>query len=874
MQTNAHTKQNLRKVLGEKVYGYDFYPTTLGWGDTYRHAVIIRSDFVGSNVQAIDTTVCPERFSPSHIVDSKYFTEQKISLNAGWTGNPLFCSFGNAPEYIGQPIAIAYFENSHKCRSFKHWIRQDGNSKKFIKRENRTTILAEQDIRAILSPVCSESWRNYDSLYGKPSHFIRVAGESPSDPDRFSYINNGYHDPFLHDPDSSDFSARDAYNEVSNQVAHKDSISVHLGFSSSTNDTMFMELESGCGWWKPEVREIHIVVGTQSPEKDRSTIISIFRGAASNCKVNLIATPPGGGFGGRDISSFPILLALAAYGEKDGYPVRLAYDRFEQFQVGIKRHAFAAEAILTVDRKSNQISAFKTRMAFNGGGTPNLTEAVVGLAAIQSAGPYIIPKVAISSYGYKTAGATAGSMRGFGIPQATFVIESLVDAIANQIKEDPIAFRISQIVEPGDRDCSGYSIIHPVATKTLCEIASKEVLWTRREEERTSRSTDTFAYGVGFACCMESYGTSSDAVFAAVELHPTGPIVFSSAVDMGQGSSESLCQSVKEHLGRDAIDAHLGLDSFFDSLDLVYEAKDDVPEEKRARKRANGASASMTAFHHMHAMREAANILLIKTIRAAACSLVKNDEVDLTWTPAGTLTCTTSSATKEIEWKDLYDQALKMNTPLGAMVHTFFQESFAVGTFRFNNNTFVGEFDGLSLKFDNAYLPVERVAVNYPKFVGAAPRRTLYAGAAHIISVIVNRRTGNVKIDEIVSLLDPGEIINRSLLEGQVEGGAAMGIGMALKESLPIPLDGVSSDWNLDRYHVPRVEDVPTAKSHKFIFAPHTSTSGSPVRHKGIAEATMSTVPAAIANAIFHATGRRYTALPITKESVLSSLSH
>lgn len=128
---------------------------------------------------------------------------------------------------------------------------------------------------------------------------------------------------------------------------------------------------------------------------------------------------------------------------------------------------------------------------------------------------------------------------------------------------------------------------------------------------------------------------------------------------------------------------------------------------------------------------------------------------------------------------------------------------------------------------------------------------------------------------EAVSLLDPGEVIHPHLLQGQIEGGFAQGVGYALFEELPAGAAGGTSEWNLHRYRVPRAGDVALGRLTVSLVPPPRDgilSSGPRLRKKGIGEVTLTTVAPAIANAVAHALGRRLTALPLTQARVLEAL--
>ncbi len=133
----------------------------------------------------------------------------------------------------------------------------------------------------------------------------------------------------------------------------------------------------------------------------------------------------------------------------------------------------------------------------------------------------------------------------------------------------------------------------------------------------------------------------------------------------------------------------------------------------------------------------------------------------------------------------------------------------------------------------------------------------------------MNKKSGEVKVIEAVSILNAGPLITPAFVEGQHEGGLAMGIGYALKEEMSLKADGpANGQWNLDRYHVPLAADVPYINQELICLEPKRDERAS----RGIAEAVMSAVAPAILNAIYDAIKIRFTELPVTQKKVFDAL--
>lgn len=171
---------------------------------------------------------------------------------------------------------------------------------------------------------------------------------------------------------------------------------------------------------------------------------------------------------------------------------------------------------------------------------------------------------------------------------------------------------------------------------------------------------------------------------------------------------------------------------------------------------------------------------------------------------------------------------------------------------------------------------VIRNNVSFPSPATDRFRRTLYASAGHLVSVEVHLRSGVIRVRDAVTILDAGKVHHRPLLEGQVEGGLAMGIGMALLEEIPPAPEGTDGHWNLHRYQVPRARHVPLGSMQlRLVEFPDDASiiaEGPAMQKKGIAEAVMTTVAPAVLNAVAHATGVRMNRVPLTPARVLAAL--
>ena len=152
-------------------------------------------------------------------------------------------------------------------------------------------------------------------------------------------------------------------------------------FETQSVDPMSLEPEAGLAWYDPGRKSLELVLGVQSPYEIGTAIAYLLgeaRGEFKPARINAQFAYIGGGFGGKDHTPFPLYVALAAM-FFPGRPVRLAHNRYQQFQGGIKRHAFKMRTRIGVDRASGKMIAFAADHVLDGGGLANFSASVASL---------------------------------------------------------------------------------------------------------------------------------------------------------------------------------------------------------------------------------------------------------------------------------------------------------------------------------------------------------------------------------------------------------------------------------------------------------------------------------------------------------------
>ncbi len=847
----------LKKVTGARIYARDHRAGDMkGWPEKTLHACLLRAVHVDRPVVGVDRPLV-QRLGPAlQVVTADELRRDGLSnppREDSKFGRVMVVP-GERAEMYGQPVALLVFE---KARDLVRFF-EDGQWRDVI--------------RYGAAEPGAPGPREYDRY-----HLIRYpeTGERKAGPDpeaSFSLMKNGPHDPTR--PGDVNRLALEAQRRIERELEEGGEggepwRSLERTFRTPAADPMFMEPEAGLGWWDQAHHRLHLVLGTQSPGKDASGAKGLWPARERDrLEVVLTACPPGGGFGGRDESSFPIYLALAA--RYAGGPVRLAYDRAEQFLSGIKRHASVVKNRLAYT-PDGALRALRSEVTLDGGGQKNLTIPVLQLAVLHAAGPYRLPRTALLGTASVSPSAPAGSMRGFGIPQVAFAIESMIDEVATGLGQCPVEYRKGRMLRAGDRDVTGMTLEHDLGNQRLCDEVLAQRLWRDRHADKARLDREGVAYGVGFACCMEAYGTNLDAGFGGVELSRSGKLsVCSSAIDMGQGAAPALARGTAGLLGREAEEVTLGDLTLFGCLELVTRPAD---APLYTPKESNSMSASMTAFFHLHAVEEACRVIFEHGLLPAARRLCPRVPAAATWRwDAG---CLVAKGSRRLTLEELAGEAYRAGGVVGARVHAVFQNAFAAASFPgVDGGGRTRPIDGLAVKRGSGgYQPAARAGP--PSYANAEVRqykRTLYASVGHVLAVEVYLRSGRIQVVEAVTVLDAGAVHHRELLEGQAQGGLAMGLGMALTEELPPFTPETAECWNLNRYAVPRVTHVPPPERLRLVLV-EPGPSGEAPRRKGIAEAAMTTVTPALANAVAHATGVRLCQAPFTEPRVLEALA-
>jgi CO/xanthine dehydrogenase Mo-binding subunit/CO/xanthine dehydrogenase FAD-binding subunit len=512
----------------------------------------------------------------------------------------------------------------------------------------------------------------------------------------------------------------------------------------------------------------------------------------------------GGGFGSKSKISTHEVLA-AALARKTRRPALLQHTRDEEFSANKTRHEFHTTIETGVDQDGT-IRFIEADIQANNGAFCHMGPSVLKVGAITLGSMYRPDGVSFEARLVDTNHLPGGPFRGYGTPQVSLAMESQVDELAALLDQDPIDLRLRNLRPEHEVALCGYRI--GTSGLARCLLEARELSdWDQVRADR--------APGVGIGIAAGMHGSGSYAYHhanrsdAAVDVLEDGSVrVRFGGADAGTGQRTILAQIAAGEL----------------TVPLARVSVQSIDSE--ATPFEMGAWSSRGTHMTGHAV-------------AIAARKMRNELLDVAAKALGT---------SEVALRD------------GAAVS-------AGGRI---------ELDGLVRMHPSA---LECVLTAEASFVDSsiemmAPDRDQanlspsYAFAAHVATVQVDARTGSVRLLDYVAAHDLGRPINPTLAEGQIIGGAAMGIGAALGEEL-IKEGGKLANGAYLNYALPRAGDLPPIRPAIV----DVSEAAGPFGAKSVGEMSLIPAGAAVANAVADAIGVRIRSLPITPDKVLSALA-
>ncbi len=610
----------------------------------------------------------------------------------------------------------------------------------------------------------------------------------------------------------------------------------------------YIEPEAGYAQWSVSdegLERCTVFACTQTPYMDRSELASMF--ALDPSQVRIVPSAVGGGFGGKlDLSLQPLVVAAA---RKFGMPARIVYTRPESMASTTKRHPARMRATIAADAEG-RLLAYRFDGDFDTGAYASWGPTVANRVPIHASGPYRVEHVRALTRAVYTNGPIGGAFRGFGVPQSTLLNETLVDALAERLGVDPLEFRFEHALRAGDRTPTG-QLLQASAGLRDC-LAALRPAWreararARRFNEESAQAERSegararpvvadrsasdphrrYAHakrrGVGVACMWYGIGNTVIANPSSMQagLRGDGRIVlYNGAVDIGQGTYTILPQILADALG------------------VPLACVDQVCADTDLTLDAGKSSASRQTFVSGNAARLAG-----EDLRARMLALLGVAEPAVLRIEGGVLSARRRDVATGV-------------APAGA--------------------TATGEQAGAEASVDLRTLPRDArgdvlVGSGYfdPPTValdadGQGVPYATYGFAAQLAEVEVDVALGTVRVLAIHAAHDVGRAINPTQVEGQIHGGIAQGLGLALMEEYV-----AGRTDNLHDYLIPTVGDVPPIDVYLIEDAEPLGPRGA----KGVGEPALVATAPAILNAIHHATGVRMAEVPVTPDRLRAAI--
>ncbi|RXH31790.1 carbon monoxide dehydrogenase [Bradyrhizobium nanningense] len=563
-----------------------------------------------------------------------------------------------------------------------------------------------------------------------------------------------------------------------------------------------------------DAAEEHFTLYTtsQNPHVAR-LVLSAFYNIAPEHKLRVIAPDVGGGFGSK-IFIYPEEMVALWASKKVGRPVKWTGDRTEAFLTDAHGRDHVTHAEMAFDA-NNKITGFKVKTYANFGAYMSLFSSSVPtyLYATLLSGQYNIPAIHAEVIGVYTNTTPVDAYRGAGRPEASYLIERLMETAARQLKVDPAELRRTNFITQFPHQTPVIMAYDTGDFNASLDAAMKAIDYAGFPARKAQAKSQGKLRGIGVSCYIEACGIApSKAVgslgagvglweSAEVRVNPVGTIeILTGSHSHGQGHETTFCQLVAERLGVPV-----------SQVSIVHGDTDKVQfgmGTYGSRSAAVGLTAILKA---MEKMESKAKKIAAHALEASEADIViENGEFKVTGT----------------------DKAIAL-----PMV--------ALAAYTAHNLP-----DGME--------PGLKESAFYD------PTNFTFPAGTYICEVEVDPGTGKTSFVNFVAADDFGRLINPMIVEGQVHGGLVQGIGQALLEHAIYDANGQPVTASFMDYAMPRADDVPSFNlSHTTTLCP-----GNPLGIKGCGEAGAIGASAAVINAITDAIGKNNLEMPATPDRV------
>jgi xanthine dehydrogenase D subunit len=574
-------------------------------------------------------------------------------------------------------------------------------------------------------------------------------------------------------------------------------------------DQAFLGPESGLAV-PGEDGGVDLYVATQWLHVDQRQICSALGLPPERVRLTLAGV--GGAFGGREDLSMHVHACLLAL--HTGRPVKMSYNREESFFGHVHRHPATMRYEHGATRDGDLVYVRAT-IYFDGGAYASSTPAVVGNGGTMGIGPYVVPHVHVDCYGAYTNNPPCGAMRGFGSVQTAFAYESQMDALAAELGMDPVELRCRNAMEQGSETPTGQLVDSPAPVVELLrrleamplprEVPTGDDVDLRDMPGGVSNTThgEGVRRGVGYAVAYKNVAFSEgfdDSSTARVRLEVVGGEAVATVHTAAAEVGQGLV-TVEQQIAR----TELGVDR------VTVHPKDTAVGS------AGSTSASRQTYVTGGAVKAACEAVRARVLERAQV-VVGRPVADLRLDGGKVVS-------------DLEGVALPLADVLGD--------------------------EAVEETLEWRHRPTEAVDPE----TGQGFAHVQYAFSAHRAVVDVDTELGLVKVVEMACTQDVGKAINPQAVVGQIQGGTAQGLGLAVMEEILVR-DGRVQNPSFTDYLIPTVLDMPPMRVEVLEYAdPHA-----PYGLRGVGEAPNISSGPAVLSAIRAATGLPLTRVPVRPE--------
>ena len=564
-----------------------------------------------------------------------------------------------------------------------------------------------------------------------------------------------------------------------------------------------MEQHICLSYWDEDERLV-VISATQVPFQVRRIIAPLL--GLPIKKIRVIKPRIGGGFGGKQDMVFEDLGALLTI--KTGKPVKLEYNRRQEFTSGRSRHIFNIH--YTAGVRGDELVALDLYVLADTGafGTHGLTVPMAG--GFKGLTLYNAPNSRFRCDVVYTNTTPAGAFRGYGSMQCMFALEVLMEEVAEKLGIDVVAFKRKNLIKVGEpmllatqmgEGREGIEQVMETSGHEACIAAGMKAMDYEAKRKVFRNQTGRYCKGIGMAVVFHGSGIAGmDMGACTLKMNDDGSFNMTvGATDIGTGSDTILGQIAAEILGIPLADL------------IIYSSDTDfTPFDK-------GAYASSTTYVSGGAVKNAALEVRRQILVHAAKMLdvAKPDSLKL--------------------------EDRKVIAPNGEYVTL--AEVALSSLHQMDQHQIMATGSNMSYK---------------------SPPPT----AAQFVEVTVDMETGEVTVDRMLMAVDCGRVINTRTAAGQVNGGMAQALGFARSEETVYDALGRVVNARLGDYHIFKANELPVMD---VIFVETNDPSG-PFGAKSISELTIDGVAPALVNAVHNAAGVWVHELPLTPERVWQAL--